>query len=737
MSFVVSVDGQAIPTDGITALIKIGIPPVVGSVNEDFITGVGTNWVVNQIKKLWDGYVVAGTFSSYDKSWWYSPSQFRWIAPLTLDGDVLSSYTGWGLGFTFTWNTVVNEIYKLSTWKYIWYGRYSHFDDNPSARLTILDSNFAYDILNNNMWLGITPTGAFSNTPVNQIIEQSDWKIIVVGAFSWFNWTTQNRITRLNADFTLDTTFATNIWVGANATINAVWLQSDWKIIIGGAFTSFNGTTRNRITRLNADGTHDTTFTQGTGMSSTVNVIHILSDDRVVVWWAFITYAGTARQRILILNSTGTIDTSFNTASWLDNQCYSIGFFDNKLYISWRFDNYKWVAAGKIVSINLDATRNATFVWSFTLNILQSRTIDCDSLGNIYIWWTANTYNWVATTGVVKVSPTWNIISTFGSWFNSTVLWLKIFWSELLVSGQFTTFQGNKAINWNFFDRLVYLNKNWSTKSSLPKWLAFTSTPLIDTYNDEMVTTTTTYNWVNYWKPIKILADWTIWVFDAPAGTHSIIKYNSAGKVYIVWSTIPWNIQRYNNDWTVDATFTWLWFNWVMTWDVYELSDGRVCVCIDWLTTYNSIAVNHFLILNNDWTFNSSFVLTDYNSIKIDCIVEWDDIYVAYLNNSFDVTIQKIWWSSVSITWNLGNMIIKGNRIFITTNHFIVGNLHYFVIEYDLNLNLIAKHWTMPFDALFTPLWNYICKDWDIWIVGWNRTTFSWNQSKNIIAINI
>ncbi|MFY8035417.1 MAG: delta-60 repeat domain-containing protein, partial [Flexibacteraceae bacterium] len=45
-----------------------------------------------------------------------------------------------------------------------------------------------------------------------------------------------------------------NYGTGANNWVNTTALQPDGKIIIGGYFTACNGTTRNRIARLNADG---------------------------------------------------------------------------------------------------------------------------------------------------------------------------------------------------------------------------------------------------------------------------------------------------------------------------------------------------------------------------------------------------------------------------------------------------------------------------------------------------
>ncbi len=90
-------------------------------------------------------------------------------------------------------------------------------------------------------------------------------KILISGDFTTYNGTTANRIARLNSDGTLDTTFITG--TGANSGVNTITLQPDGKILIGGYFTKYNNTTANRIARLNADGTLDTTFTTGTGVN--------------------------------------------------------------------------------------------------------------------------------------------------------------------------------------------------------------------------------------------------------------------------------------------------------------------------------------------------------------------------------------------------------------------------------------------------------------------------------------
>ena len=59
---------------------------------------------------------------------------------------------------------------------------------------------------------------------------------------------TRNKVARLNTDGTLDTSFNPN----ANNDVISIAVQTDGKILVGGTFTSIGGQTRNRIARLDA-----------------------------------------------------------------------------------------------------------------------------------------------------------------------------------------------------------------------------------------------------------------------------------------------------------------------------------------------------------------------------------------------------------------------------------------------------------------------------------------------------
>ena len=120
---------------------------------------------------------------------------------------------------------------------------------------------------------------------VNSTAIKSDGKIVIVGNFNIFNGVTVNRIVRLNSDGTRDTDFTTNTGTGFNGDPQSIAIQSDGKIVIGGTFATFNGTTVNRIVRLNSDGTRDTDFTTNTGIgfNNTVRPVVIQSNGKIIV----------------------------------------------------------------------------------------------------------------------------------------------------------------------------------------------------------------------------------------------------------------------------------------------------------------------------------------------------------------------------------------------------------------------------------------------------------------------
>ena len=167
--------------------------------------------------------------------------------------------------------------------------------------------------------------GTGANSTANSVALQADGKILLAGYFTSVDGQPRNRIARLNADGTLESTATFNPGTGPDDFVRSVVVQPDGKILIGGPFTSVNGQPRNGIARLNADGTVESTatFNPGTGVQHTrfgkgdVNSVALQADGRILLGGYFTRVNDQERNGIARLNPNGILEdaTTFDAGS--------------------------------------------------------------------------------------------------------------------------------------------------------------------------------------------------------------------------------------------------------------------------------------------------------------------------------------------------------------------------------------------------------------------------------------
>jgi uncharacterized delta-60 repeat protein len=183
-------------------------------------------------------------------------------------------------------------------------------------------ATFGGAIRNNLAWLSsdgaLEPTfnglpGAIGYAPtVHALATQSDGKILVGGFFSSLDGMPRHNVVRLNPDASLDSSFGQGLVV--DGSVRAFAIQPDGKIVIVGAFRAVNGVRRGRVVRLNPDGTVDTSFNPtGTGADATINAVMLDSQGSVYVGGAFTNFNGTPKLRIAKLTASGTPDPNFGS----------------------------------------------------------------------------------------------------------------------------------------------------------------------------------------------------------------------------------------------------------------------------------------------------------------------------------------------------------------------------------------------------------------------------------------
>lgn len=150
------------------------------------------------------------------------------------------------------------------------------------------------------------------------LAQQADGRIVVGGTFSQLNvggvQVPRSGLARLNADGTLDTAF--NPVLNESAAVLALAIQPDGRILIGGSMIFFvNGLERSRLARLEPTGAVDPTFSPSADFpeseTADVRALALQPDGRILVGGFLQTLNGEFRDRIGRLNADGTVDTTF------------------------------------------------------------------------------------------------------------------------------------------------------------------------------------------------------------------------------------------------------------------------------------------------------------------------------------------------------------------------------------------------------------------------------------------
>lgn len=211
------------------------------------------------------------------------------------------------------------------------------------------------------------------NSTVYSVVVQPDGKILIGGSFTYIYGVQRRYIARLNFDGSLDNTFSVpglGIWQRTDDAVYSIALQPDGKILIGGQFFRIVSSDRSCVARLNADGSLDTTFDPGTGAAGRsahyvtpyIRSVALQPDGKVLVAGDFNSFNGTTLNRILRLNPNGSVDNTFSAG--LVTNYYGSSFIhglalhpNGKILIGGRFVNL----GNAVARLNSDGSVDGTF----------------------------------------------------------------------------------------------------------------------------------------------------------------------------------------------------------------------------------------------------------------------------------------------------------------------------------------------------------------------------------------
>lgn len=467
--------------------------------------------------------------------------------------------------------------------------------------------------------LGFSFGEGFNGAVLSMVI-QPDGKYVVSGDFTVYNGLSRNRIIRINPDGSVDNTF--NPGTGFNGSVTVLALQNDGKILAGGSFTSYNGTGRNRIIRLNSNGTIDTDFNPGSGFNNTVHSLAIQADQKIMVGGQFATYNGNPRAFIARLNPDGSLDTSIDFGAGFSASANIRSIViqpDNKILIGGAFTSYDSNLANRIVRINADGSIDNTFI---TGTGAQNTVEDIKLLpdGRIYLAGSFTNYNGIGRNRIVRIQSNGAIDNTFnpGSGFSSTVNNLAIQEDgKILAGGGFTSYNGNTS------NRIARILPTGAFDNEFNTGTGFNAAiNIISVLNDGRIMTggnQNSYN-SNFMNNLGRLnadgtRDFSFNSGNAFNGAVQTITVASDAKIWVggtftrYFNDISNNIVKLNTDGSRDASFNAAGTGFNN--NVFAIVElpGGVTLIGGQFTTYNGATHNRIVALNQNGTINNSINL--------------------------------------------------------------------------------------------------------------------------------
>lgn len=190
--------------------------------------------------------------------------------------------------------------------------------------------------------------GTGATGTVMALAEDSAGRLIVAGSFSSFNGISCNDIIRLNPDGSVDNTFARTL---SNSNLTSLKIQPDGKILVGGDTVG----TRKGIARLNSDGSLDTSFDASSTVNDDVHSIVLLPDGKILI-------GGSFTRKIARLHADGSPDTSFDVGSGASSTVYALKALDGgQILAGGSFSSFNGATAKYLIKLNADGSMNPSF----------------------------------------------------------------------------------------------------------------------------------------------------------------------------------------------------------------------------------------------------------------------------------------------------------------------------------------------------------------------------------------
>lgn len=370
-----------------------------GTLDETFHPGTGANYYVSTIKIQNDGkIIIGGVFTKYDGK------SISYLARLNSDGSLDDTFIpGTGVSFPTSVVSLQNDG------KIVVCGYEARYGTDSKFSIVRLNPDGSNDPTFN--------PGIGANEGIFSMAVETDGKIFLAGSFTSYNGIARNHIARINADGTLDNTFDPG--TGSDYILFATAAQTDGKVLVGGWLTSYNGTRRSHIARINTDGSIDKSFNTLIGTDEFVSSCVVQSDGKILVGGGFKSYYETPCNSLICLDENGKPDSTFKMGTGFNNAIQEIDLQpDGKILIGGNFSSYNGMIRNNIVRLNADGSLDTSFdpgtgladageVMSGVYSITQQKD------GKMFIAGSFGAYNGIPVYNLARINADGSLDQTF------------------------------------------------------------------------------------------------------------------------------------------------------------------------------------------------------------------------------------------------------------------------------------------------------------------------------------
>ena len=502
---------------GTTTVNRIAALTLTGALNTTFATGTGLDNVVYAVRidPVLGGIYFSGTFTKYKGA--TVTTNTAKLMKLQTSGALDPSFvSAAGFGTSTSINVYALELDSFNNVYAA--GNFTTYKGSSSYKyLMRMSATGAADTT-------FAVTNKFNSTVWSLDLDEENSSLYVGGDFTLYGTKAANRIAALTLDAagSLNTSFSTNVGTGANSTIygvantptglfvggnltlykgtNVAYIAklatsnqsltgalavgtmfnaqsnaaaigaSENALYIGGTFTTYRGAAVSRLVKVDATGALDTSFlpTLNGGVNA---LLYEAASGKLIAAGAFSTVGGSTSKRIVRLTSTGTVDATFSTATAFDSDVYTLAAGSSgSIWVGGKFTVWNAAANKYIAKLTTAGTPDPSFSSGTGFNnYIYAIAPTAD--GGAIVGGAFTSYNGVAVNRIVKLFADGTIDGSFaiGSGMNNTVRSIQIIGGAVYVGGDFTSYAGTTK------NRIARLGLNGALDASFASGSGFNS----------------------------------------------------------------------------------------------------------------------------------------------------------------------------------------------------------------------------------------------------------------------